>query len=100
MCFAMGRARKNRMLRELPEQILKARMHYQWHLLVSRVTEADAYLHVRGASLGVTMTAAQEIAGHIGRFMEFLNAIEKKRARTRLEMLEERAKATHLVTKG
>ena len=85
----MGRAKKNRLLRELSEPILKGRAFQAWRLHRACSTELNAYLRTQGASLDEAIEGAYGVIAHLGHFIEYLIAIQKKRSLKQLEMLKE-----------
>lgn len=91
----MGRNKSNRFLKELPEQILKGNMKEQWRLFKARAVETDAYLRIHGTSLDAAIAAAYEITGHLGLFIRNAKAIQKKRSKATLQIVEEHERKTY-----
>lgn len=89
----MGRARKNRMLREQPDIILDWQLKQTWEGFKKMTDELDALLHIEGCTRGRFYYALSLLSGSIGRCQNLLNTLEKKKARAMLQMLEEHEKA-------
>lgn len=96
----MGRAKQNRLLRELSDEMLLNLARTQWFQGMARHVETDAYLKTQGATLNDAYEAADAIQGHLGRYQQLLRAVMVNRERRRQLLDEQVLRAAHRVARG